>query len=84
MQSGAYSYTPSGFLPLNEWTHLAATYNTETGVINMYVNGAEVSSERVSASANLNSATCKLIISLLQSFFSVAKYLHILLYSHNK
>ena len=59
MHGEVYRYTPSGYLPEDEWTHLAATYNSETGVVNTYVNGAEISSIRMTTSTNLNSASCE-------------------------
>mgnify|MGYP001791200349 FL=1 len=59
MHVGVYRYTPSGYLPEDKWTHLAATYNSETVVVNTYVNGAEISSIRMTTSTNLNSASCE-------------------------
>lgn len=62
MHSNVYRYTAAGTLPQDEWTHVAATYNADTGVIYTYINGAEVSSQRLSAAANLDSASSKLIL----------------------
>ncbi len=54
-QPGGHSLVRSSAIPANEWTHVAATYNSATGTAILYVNGELVTSDSVSGSPAVQS-----------------------------
>ena len=57
--NGIHQYTAAGTVPENVWVHLAATYNHQTGITKLFINGAEQGSVRISGNANKDMSQCK-------------------------
>ena len=49
LSDGNEANVAGGSVPVNTWTHVAATYDAATGVFTAYVNGVSVSSATISA-----------------------------------